>query len=159
MQSYPNDSTDEPNIYGVWRLQGYYVENLQTGERIEVFGPDPKGILILLPEGRMTAMLTPTQRKQPATDEEQADAFRNLIAYSGVYRLEPPDRFVTTVDIAWFEPWVGSEQPRRFTVDGDVLEIISGPSREPLMGDEPMIAVLRWVRESRVAPEISSRVA
>jgi Lipocalin-like domain len=156
---HPADSEDQPGIHGVWQLASYYVENLRTAERTEVFGPNPKGVLILLPEGRMTAMLTPTNRKQPATEKAQADAFRNLIAYSGMYRLEPPDRFVTTVDIAWFEPWVGSRQPRRFTLRDDVLEITSGPKQEPLMGDEPMLAVLQWVRESSVAPQISSRVA
>jgi Lipocalin-like domain len=70
------------------------------------------------------------------------------VAYSGLYRVEPPDRFVTTVDIAWFDPWVGSEQARKFAVNGDTLEIVSTPTRTPLTGDALVVGVLSWVRES-----------
>jgi Lipocalin-like domain len=93
--------SDVPDIYGVWRLQSYYLENMETAERTEVFGPKPNGVLILLPEGRMAAIITPTEQRQPTTEADEASAFRNLITYSGLYRLEPPDRFVTTVDVAW----------------------------------------------------------
>jgi hypothetical protein len=82
--------SDVPDIYGVWRLQSYYLENMQTAERTKVFGPTPNGVLILLPEGR-PAIITPTEQRQPATEADEASAFRNLIAYSRLYRLEPPD--------------------------------------------------------------------
>jgi hypothetical protein len=44
---------------------------------------------------------------------DQAEAFQKLVAYSGLYRIESPDRFVTAIDVAWFEPWLGSEQARK----------------------------------------------
>jgi lipocalin-like protein len=119
--------SDVPDIYGVWRLQSYYLENMETAERTEVFGPKPNGVLILLPEGRMAAIITPTEQRQPTTEADEASAFRNLITYSGLYRLEPPDRFVTTVDVAWFQPWTGSQQARRFALHDDTLEIVSDP--------------------------------
>jgi Lipocalin-like domain len=50
-----------PDICGVWRLRSYYLENEQTGERTEVFGPKLNGVLILLPEGRMQAIITPAE--------------------------------------------------------------------------------------------------
>jgi hypothetical protein len=31
--------SDVPDIYGVWRLQSYYLENMETAERTEVFAP------------------------------------------------------------------------------------------------------------------------
>src|SRR5262245_41307921 len=99
--------TDLPDICGVWRLRSYYLQNLQTDERTQPNGDRPNGVLILLPEGRMAAILTPGEQMRPETEADQAEAFRKLVAYSGRYRLEPPDRFVTTVDIAWFQPWVG----------------------------------------------------
>jgi Lipocalin-like domain len=139
---------DVPDIYGVWRLQSYYLENMETAERTEVFGPEPNGVLILFPEGRMAAIITPTEQRQPATEADEASAFRNLIAYSGLYRLEPPDRFVTTVDVAWFQPWIGSQQARRFALHDDTLDIVSDPHRLPLVPDALTIAVLSWVRES-----------
>jgi hypothetical protein len=36
----------------------YYLENVDTAERTEVFAANPNGVLILLPEGRMAAIVT-----------------------------------------------------------------------------------------------------
>jgi Lipocalin-like domain len=88
-----------PDICGVWLLRSYYLENTATGERTEPFGSSPNGVLVLLPEGRMIGMITPSQQKRPVTEADHADAFQKLIAYSRRYRLEPPNRFVTTVDV------------------------------------------------------------
>lgn len=137
-----------PDLFGAWRLRRYYLTNVQTRERIDPFGAQPNGVLILLPEGRMVALLTPEEQKQPATEAEEADAFRRMIAYSGLYQLEPPDRFVTTVDAAWFHPWVGSNQARRFKLNDNTLDNISDPTRIPLTGDALVFGTLSWVRET-----------
>ncbi len=73
-----------------------------------------------------------------------------MIAYSGQFRLEPPDRFVTTVDVAWSEPWVGSEQARKFALNDETLDIISAPTRSPFTGDSLVEGVLSWVREETI---------
>lgn len=146
--------TDRAAIHGVWRLKSYNLENLQTGERTDVFGPNPNGVLTLLPEGRMFALLTPGDRKRPVSEADEASAFRNLLAYSGRYRLEPPDRFVTTVDVASLESWVGSEQSRKFRLDGDTLDITIGPARMSLTGDAMVMNVLSWVREHTIALKV-----
>jgi hypothetical protein len=143
--------TDIPDICGIWRLQSCYLKNLQSDERSEPYGVRPNGVLILLPEGRMAALLTPTEQKRPETEADQADAFRKLVAYSGHYRLEPPDRFVTLVDIAWLQPWVGSQQARRFALQGDTLDIITEPKQGLFTGDAMVIYVLSWVRENTTA--------
>jgi hypothetical protein len=150
MRPDPNDATDQPDIHGVWRLQDYYLENVQTGERTEAFGPNPNGVIIFLPEGRMAAILTPSRSKKPETEAEEASAFRKLIAYSGLYTFEPPDRFVTTVDVAWFEPWLGSIQIRNYELRDDVLHITTEPGRSPLTGDAILIGCIEWTRESRI---------
>ncbi len=138
-----------PDITGVWRLQSYLLKNLATGENTDVFGPTPSGVLILLLEGRMAAIMTPSGRTPPLTEADQARAFQELIAYSGHYRLEAPNRFVTTVDVAWFQPWLGTAQARSFDLDGDTLNIVSDPSTTPLTGDAPVVGVLSWRREPR----------
>jgi hypothetical protein len=135
-----------PDITGVWHLTSYLLKNLATGESAHVFGSSPKGILILLPEGRMAAILTPSEQRPPLTDVDRARAYQELIAYSGHFRLEPPNRFVTTVDVAWFQPWLGSEQARSFELDGETLNIVSDPSTTPLTGDAQVVAVLSWRR-------------
>ena len=140
--------TDVPDISGVWLLRDFYLQDAETGERTEAFGPNPKGVLIMHPEGRMTAVVTPAEQPAPASQADQAAAFQKLIAYSGRYRLEPPDRFVTTVDVAWLQPWVGTEQARTFKLTGDTLDIISAPTRVPATGDALIVGVLSWVREA-----------
>jgi hypothetical protein len=139
--------TDVSEVIGVWRLRAYYLEIVQTGERIEPYGAQPKGVFMIHPDGRVVVVMTPAEQRKPVTETDQAEAFQKLVAYSGLYRVELPDRFVTAVDIAWFEPWVGSEQARRFTVKGDTLEIVSEPTRTPLTGDALVIGVLSWIRE------------
>jgi Lipocalin-like domain len=134
------------DISGVWRLRDFYVQNTQTGERFQPFGVDPRGSLILHPEGRMMAVVTPNLETAPESEADRAAAFQRLIAYSGRYRLEPPNQFVTTVDVAWFQPWVGTEQARTYKTDGDTLDIISAPVRSTT--DELMIGFLSWVRET-----------
>ena len=140
--------TTASDVTGVWRLRSYYLEVQQTGERIEPYGAHPKGVLMIHPEGRVAVVMTPGEQRRPATEADQAQAFQKLIAYSGLYRVEPPNRLVTAVDIAWFEPWVGSEQARNFSVNGDRLDIVSMPTRTPLTGDALVVGVLSWVRES-----------
>ena len=102
----------------------------------------------------MFALLTPGDRKRPASEADEATAFRNMLAYSGRYRLEPPDRFVTTVDVASLESWVGTEQARQFRLQGDALDITIGPARMSLTGDAMVMNVLSWVRESAVALKV-----
>ena len=139
--------TDMPDITGVWRLRSYSLKNLETGELFQPYGDRPDGVLILLPEGRMVALTHPSDRKPPETEADQADIFRRMLAYSGPYRLEPPDRFVTTVDVAWNPLWIGSEQARTFTLDGDSLNVVSSPSKYPPAGDALVVGILSWVRE------------
>jgi hypothetical protein len=138
------------DVIGVWRLRSYYLEIQQTGERIEPYGTHPKGVFMIHPEGRVAVVMTPGEQRKPVTEADQAQAFQKLVAYSGLYRVEPPDRFVTSVDIAWFEPWVSSEQARKFVANGDALEIVSEPTRTPLTGDALVVGVLSWVREGAI---------
>jgi hypothetical protein len=137
-----------PDVCGAWLLQSYYLENTATGAHTEPFGSSPNGVLVLLAEGRMAGILTPSDQKRPVTEADHADAFQKLFAYSGRYRLEPPDRFVTTVDVAWFQPWVGTEQARTFKVHDKGLDIVSDPTTTPLTGDALVVGVLSWVREA-----------
>ena len=146
-----SDMSDMTDICGVWLLTSYYLSNVDTGDRIYPFGAHPVGVLTLLPQGRMTALLTPDGQQPPSPDGVEAHALRQMVAYSGHYRLEPPNRFITTVDVAWYHPWVGTEQARNFSLHDDTLDIISDPSTTPLTGDAVFVGVLAWTRESMFA--------
>jgi hypothetical protein len=139
--------SDNPDISGVWRLRAFFLEDVKTGKRFEPFGPNPRGALIMHPEGRMVGVVTPAEQRAPTTEAEQAAAFQKLIAYSGRYRLEPPNRFMTTVDVAWLQPWVGTDQTRTYKFDGNTLDLVSAPVCVPLTGDALVAGILSWERE------------
>lgn len=137
-----------PELIGVWLLVSFVVEDTTTGERFEPLGAAPSGTIVFHPEGRFFALMTPGKRPAPAGEAEQAAAFQQLIAYSGPYRFDPPNALVTSVDIAWFAPWVGSEQVRYFTLDGDDLTLRSAPLTMPGRTNT-VVGVVQWKRERR----------
>ena len=57
---------------------------------------------------------------------------------------------MTTVDVAWIQEWVGTDQARTYTLDGDHLELISAPGRMVRADDTEatFVGVLRWIREN-----------
>ena len=71
----------------------------------------------------------------PKTDQQRAQAFRTMIAYSGRYRVEG-NTVTTKVEVAWNEAWVGGEQVRIVRFEGDKLFIESPPMPHPNVGDK-----------------------
>ena len=138
---------DQDRLYGVWKLTSWVFEDAETKERKALYGEHPKGYLILLANGRMMALLTADNRKVPKSDEDQIAAFRSLLAYSGKFRLEGSNKFITTVEIAWNEAWVGTEQARTYKLDGDKLDIISMTQPNVNFGGRMMTGILSWERE------------
>lgn len=112
----------EKQLLGVWRLESFYTEFKATGERKKLYGERPNGYLVFTPEKRMIGIVTAEQRNKPNTDEDRIAAFQSMIAYSGIYRVEG-DRWVTKVDVAWTEAWVGTEQIRFFKLESEKLMV------------------------------------
>ena len=117
------------------------MEDVDTGRRSKPFGPAPRGTLILHPDGHMTAMISPRERTPD---------LQSFIAYSGRYRLEPPDRLVTAVDVAWIDAWVGTDQVRTYALDGDTLDLRTPAGRMPRQegGEMTVMGMMSWVREA-----------
>jgi hypothetical protein len=132
------------DLVGIWIIESFDVEDCTTGRRTQPWGDRPSGTVIFDPGGRMFAMITSEQRT--LSDFDEADAFRSMLAYSGHYRVEPPNKLVTTVDIAWFEPWVGTEQVRFCDVSGDRMTLTSAPLNMPQQNAQTF-AVVTWRRE------------
>jgi len=109
-------------VVGTWKLLSYEVEVQATGERWPVMGNNPTGYVVFNPEGRVFFVLTGEGRKAATNDKERADLLSTLVAYTGSYRLEG-DKWITKVDVAWNPEWVGTEQIRPFTLDGDRLQV------------------------------------
>ena len=137
------------DLRGIWIIRSFYMQDMTTGERSEPWGERPGGTLVFSPEGRMFAIITADNRQPPETDAEQAHAYRNMLSYSGPFRIDPPNRLITTVDISWHVPWIGTEQVRFIELDGDTLVLTSAPLAMPTRdGDEHQVfAVVEWSRE------------
>ena len=139
-------SDAEKQLLGVWRLESSYHESKTTGEKKDIYGERPKGYLIFTPEKRMLGIVTADQRTKPVTDEDRIAAFRSMVSYSGIYRVEG-DRWITQVDVAWNEAWTGTEQVRFFKLEGDKLMVIGMWQPNPNLPGNPETRVVSvWSR-------------
>ena len=142
----PVAADDGSKIHGVWRLVAYDVEFQDTGERRPVFGKNPVGYIIFMPEGRMMAYLEAENRKAPQNDEERAAAYRTMHAYTGKYRLEG-DKWITKVDGSWNVSLTGTNQERFFRFEGDHLHVVSQWLRYTMFDNRMGRGILIWERE------------
>jgi len=139
----PSFADDRAKILGIWRLVSFEVEFQATGEREHIRGKNPTGYIIFTPEGRMMVVLTNEGRKAPKTDQDRADLFNSMVAYTGIYRIED-NKWIIKVDVSGNPALVGTEQARFFRVDGDRLQEITQwtPRPEKGMGR----TVITWER-------------
>lgn len=114
-------AADRIPIEGTWRLVSFEREYQATAEREYPMGRSPTGYILFLPEGRMTVVITADGRKAPTTDQDRAELYNSLVAYTGKYRIDG-DKWVTTVDVSANPAWVGTEQTRTFRVTANRLQ-------------------------------------
>ncbi len=141
----PMAHAQQHELEGVWKLTSFVSESVQTKERRNIYGEKPAGYLVITPE-RFTAVITGEGRKPPQTDEDRLFSFRNMLAYTGLYRIEG-NRLTTKVDVAWNEAWNGTDQVRFFRLQGDKLFIEGAPAvsaNYPELGQ--VRGILEWVR-------------
>ena len=131
-------------LVGNWKLVSWQV--VIDGEARDLFGPHPKGYLLLTRDGRSMALTTAQDRSPGETEAEHAALHKSMLAYTGKYRVEGDD-FITTVDASWNEKWNGSEQRRRFTIDGDRLYIESEPAPSILFPGKIDFRRIIWERD------------
>lgn len=120
----PVFANETGNIVGIWKLVSYQVETQATGEIGPVMGQNPTGYVLFTPEKRVMFVLTGEGRKPAKTPEERAELLNTLVAYTGMYRIEG-DKWITKVDVAWNPEWLGTEQSRSFTINGDILKVVT----------------------------------
>ena len=133
-------------IVGTWKLVSVMYEDQATKALTPIMGDNPRGYQIATKDGRSLALATPAGRKAPETDDERAQAFRTMIAYSGRYRVEG-STITTKVEAAWNESWVGGEQVRFVRFEGDKLHIESPPMPHPNVGGKVVRVIVTWERD------------
>lgn len=139
---------DHEKLFGVWRLISLQFVVSGTGEARDMYGADPLGYIFIMPERRMMTVITSRDRKSPDDESGDVDLFRSMMAYSGPFRIEGQDTFVTDVEVAWHPGWVGTEQARTFSIDGDILSITTAEVSHPMFPGRKGRGILRWERVS-----------
>ena len=85
----------------------------------------------------MSAVLTAGGRQAavPADEKQVAKLYSNMAAYAGTYTVHE-NTAVHHVEVAWLPAWVGSDQPRQITLEGDTLTIRTQPIRNTAEGKD-----------------------
>jgi hypothetical protein len=138
----PNDMA---LLVGCWRVVSAGVTWVDTGERVEPFGPSPVGYMMLSPVGRIMFFFANSDRKPAADNDGRAALLRSMMAYTGVVRLDKPGQFTTTVDLSWDAEFSG-EQVRLFTLSGKRLSIKTPEQTQPQFGERKLVADIDWER-------------
>ncbi|MEZ0251199.1 MAG: lipocalin-like domain-containing protein [Methylobacteriaceae bacterium] len=120
----PARAEGDTPIQGLWKLVSYEVEVRKDGEKLPVMGDHPTGYAYFTPEKRVFFVLTGEDRKPAKDDAQRAQLLETLVSYTGKFRLDG-DKWIADLDVAWDPKWVGSEQTRTFTLDGERLWMLT----------------------------------
>ncbi len=137
---------DRAKLYGTWKLLSIQFANSATGERRDMYGPDPQGYIVMTPDNRMMTVITSGDRTAAGGDSDGA-LFGSMMAYCGPFRIEG-NVFITQVEVAWHPSWVGTEQGRTFSIEDDILSITSAEVAHPMFPGQPGRGIIRWQRAS-----------
>ena len=118
-------------LVGTWRVVRF-VDINPSGKVTYPFGQKPRGYVVYDPTGHLSVqiMRVPAQPTFVAgdddkvTDAEVRGAYDVFVANFGTYRVDEAHSVVTHVVEGNLKPsYTGTEQPRPFKLDGDVLII------------------------------------
>ncbi|WP_319587227.1 lipocalin-like domain-containing protein [uncultured Desulfobulbus sp.] len=122
----------EKQIQGTWTLVSIFVE--KEGEKIDVFGANPRGSMILTPNGRFSVIMmksslpkfAATSRIKGTTEENQA-VVQGSLAWFGSYKIAnaKENMVVFNIEGSTFPNWDGEEQKLFMNVTGDEMKVIN----------------------------------
>jgi hypothetical protein len=135
------------DLIGTWRLKSAYFVAQRTGDRLDLLGTEPFGYAVFDSDGRMVSLHTAGAATRAASATDPEALHRSMIAYTGRWSVDS-DTIVTRVDGAWDPGWVGTEQVRHFTFDGQTLSIRTAPLDHPSFPGEVAIGYVDWEREA-----------
>lgn len=117
---------------GSWNLVALYNET--DGKRTEPFGPNPRGTMLLTPDGQFSMILMrsslPTfasNVRTKGTVEENQTVVQGSVAAFGTYTIAGDKDQILNLHIvgSTFPNWDGQDQKRPMTVVGDELKVIN----------------------------------
>jgi hypothetical protein len=120
-------------LIGTWSLISYELTT-DTGALVQPIGPNPVGFIHYAPDGFMAAHLMRADRALTgvSSDEVEAAVASRILAenfsYCGTFRTEH-GLVIHTINVAVMPDWVGSEQRREVTFEGDRLVLAANGVR------------------------------
>jgi hypothetical protein len=117
-----------PRIVGSWML--VECDNiLPDGQRVHLYGDDPRGLAIFLADGRYAMQILRGDRpkfaandKAKGTPDEYRAAVLGYNAHYGRYKLDAAAGTLTfAIERANYANWEGSARSSAFTLKGDTL--------------------------------------
>ena len=115
------------DLVGTWTLVSAI--NEQGGDKTDIYGPHPKGILTVDANGRYVLVIAradlpkvASNNRTKATAEENKAIVQGSVAHFGSLSVNVADKTITfKIETSLFPKWDGTEQQRPFTVTGDEL--------------------------------------
>lgn len=111
-----------------------------------MYGADPVGKIIFTLDNFMMTVITAKNRSALKNGADYGALFQSMMAYSGPFRVEDGDKFITTVDVAWNPDWIGTQQVRTFSIEGDILSITTAETMDPISPERTGHGIVRWRR-------------
>ncbi len=135
---------------GAWRLLSFVFTDAD-GELFYPLGRDPAGYFVVTGDGHATLSFTATGRDRFAAndlfagaDDELANAAKGYVSFGGPCEVGS-DAITIHVKYSLFPNWIGQQQVRLYTLDGDRLTLrTDGPK---LFGGVERRAEARLERE------------
>jgi len=140
------DDISEDAYVGAWQLVSFVNTVVDTSEMVPVLGEHPRGYLALMRTGRGYLVITADNRKVPTTEEDRAEAFSTMIAYSGIYTVRA-NVLKIKIDVTGNEAINGTEQTRFLSVKGGELYLTTAPFHEPSL-DKEVVGTMIFKREN-----------
>jgi hypothetical protein len=106
------DEDIKSKFLGTWRLVGVDREVADSGEKLDQ-GVIQTGFICYTNEPRMMVIIRRAIPGQPGQE---------ITSYAGPWRIEG-DAVIHSVEMATREPWVGTEQVRGFSFEGNRLTL------------------------------------
>lgn len=135
-------------LLGTWKLVSVIREEIPSGLKMDLLGPDPKGFINYLADGRMMVIVVGSDRKKPvgnvATSAEAESLFRSMNSYAGTYAVTD-DEVTHHVDISFNETWTDTKQTRFYTLEASRLTLSTSVSPDPYDG-KMSVRSLIWER-------------
>jgi hypothetical protein len=135
------------DLIGSWTLVS--VTNEKDGQKVEPYGPNPKGSFMLDGKRFSIVVVRPgrpkfaSNNRLAGTQEENKETVQGSIAYFGTYSVSETDKTLVTLHIegSSYPNWEGAEQKRVLTVVGDEMKFVN-----PTISTGAGTAQLVWKR-------------